>query len=535
MRKSRKQLLCGMLVCAMAATTVFSTSPMTKAETVEIVSDATQNNAAILTIHAKGSGLTVYAWDEKGGITKAWPGDPMTDEGNGWCSISFDQQIKGLLICKGNDKLTPEDVTDKTSGEWWFDTDSKVWSDKDPNGGSETTPTPSGDTKPTPTPVVTPSAKPEQNGKITINSITPKDKSELEAGKEQTIKVDAESTINDGKLYYKFEVSCDGEFVGEHHYDKESTYTFTPEAGKEYTAIIYVQAHDEENTFEKVQYTYTASGNAENPGTPSTTAPVKSDDPGKETEAPDDGKSTPTPKPSKTPTASATPTGTPGTGTPNPSSSPSGGNSGTTTTNPPSGTSLPQNTKIPLDNVSTMDVKFSVSKASSMTLGKSVELQAIASNGTGKYTYRFRAKKSTETQAKVIRDYSDSSTCIWTPSAKGTYTLYVDVKDGENANPVTKTITNYKVKGLTLSASTSKKSPQKKNTKVKITAKSSYASSSVKYKFVIKLKGKKVKSTSYQKSKTYTWKPTKKGTYTIYIYAKDSKGTTSKKLTFKIK
>lgn len=75
MRKSRKQLLCGMLVCAMAATTVFSTSPMTKAETVEIVSDATQNNAATLTIHAKGSGLTVYAWDEKGGITKAWPGD----------------------------------------------------------------------------------------------------------------------------------------------------------------------------------------------------------------------------------------------------------------------------------------------------------------------------------------------------------------------------------------------------------------------------------------------------------------------------
>lgn len=512
-------------MCVMAATTVFSTSPMTKAETIEIVEDAVQNNAATLTIHAKGSGLTVYAWDEKGGVTGAWPGDAMTDEGNGWCSISFDKEIKGLLICKGETKLTPDDVTDKTSGEWWFDGSS--WSDKNPDGASDATPTPS--TKPTDTPDVTPSAKPEQTGKIKINSITPADKSELEAGVEQTIEVDAESTIGDGALYYKFEVSCDGEFVGDHYYSKkQTTFTFTPEAGKKYTAIIYVQAHDEDNTFEKIMYTYTASGDGN-----STKDPNKTSDPGSPTNSPDAGVKTPTPKPGTTGTPKVTATTSPGTGTARPTESPSATNG--VSTQPPTGTSLPNPTAIPLDNVSNIDVKFSVSKTSAVALGSSVELTAIASNGKGTYTYRFRAKKSTEAQAKVIRDFSESSTCIWTPSAKGTYTLYVDVKDSSSSTAVTKTITNYKVKTLTLSSSTNKKSPQNKKTKIKITAKSSYASGSVKYKFVIKLKGKKVQSTSYKKSKTYTWKPTKKGTYTIYVYAKDSKTTVVKKRTFKIK
>lgn len=529
MKKNRKQLLCGMLVCAMAVTTVFSASPMTKAETVEVVSDATQNNAATLTIHAKGSGLKVYAWDADGGITGAWPGDAMTDDGNGWCSISFNQEIKGFLICDGSgNKLTPDDVTDKTSGEWWFDGSS--WSEKDPSGGSDSAPTPSADAEPTAKPTAAPTEKPEQTGAIKINSITPADKSELEAGVEQTIKVDAESTIGDGVLYYKYEVSCDGEFVGDHYYSKkQTTFTFTPEAGKKYTAIIYVQAHDEDNTFEKVMYTYTASGDDN-----STQIPTKTLDPGTPTDTPNAGGSTSSPKPGTTGTPKATSTVSPG-GTTKPTTSPSTDNSNGTPTQAPNGTLAPSGTNIPLDNVSNIDVKFSVSKTSAVALGSSVELTAIASNGTGTYTYRFRVKKSTQAQAQTIRDFSESSTCIWTPSAKGTYTLYVDVKDSSGAVAVTKTITNYKVKTLTLSTSTSKKSPQKKKTKIKITAKSSYASGSVKYKFVIKLKGKTVKTRAYKATKSYTWKPTKKGTYTIYVYAKDSKSTVSKKKTFKIK
>lgn len=531
MRKNRKKILCGALVCVMAATTVFSTSPMTKAETIEVVSDATQNNAATLTIHAKGTGIKIHAWNGSVELTGKWDDRPtMKDEGNGWCVYSFDQEVGGFLLCNASGEKITEDVTDKTSGEWWYDTESKVWSNTNPDGGSDVTPTPS--TDPTPTPDVTPSAKPNPTGKITVSSITPADKTELEAGKEQTIKVDAKSTINDGLLYYKFEVSCDGKIVGYHHYTKDAEYTFTPEAGKTYKVAIYVQAHDEDNTYEKVEYTYTTSGNAT---TPSTTVPAKTDDAGKETERPDDGTSTPTPKPSKTPTVTGTPKATAAVNTVAPSASPSVNKPGTTTTQAPTGTTAPDNNQIPLDNVANIDVKLSVSKISPLALGSSIELTATASNGVGAYTYRFRAKKSTETQVKTLRDFSDSATYIWTPDTKGTYTLYVDVKDSSGSEAVTKTITNYKVKGLTLSASMNKKSPQKKKTKIKITAKSSYASGSVKYKFVIKLKGKTVKATSYKKTKTYTWKPTKKGTYTIYIYAKDSKGTAVKKKTFKIK
>lgn len=529
MRKSGKKLLCGALVCALATTTVFSTSPMAKAEIVEVVSDAKQNNAETLTIHAKGSGLKVYAWDSEGGITGAWPGDAMTDEGNGWCSISFDKAVKGFLICDGSgSKLTPNDVTDKTSGEWWYD--NGTWSQTNPNGGTVATPTPSDDTKPTAEPTAKPTEKPEQAGEITITSITPADGSVLEAGVAQTIKVDAKSTIGDGVLYYKYEVTCDGAFVGDHYYSKNAKYTFTPEAGKKYTAIIYVQAHDEDNTFKKEQYTYTVAGDDK-----STVSPVETVAPGKATATPDAGKATATPKATSTPKVTVTPTTTAGTGTIAPSTSPSVDKPGTTSTQTPTGTMAPDNNQIPLDTVSNIDVKFSVSKKSPLTLGNSIELTAVASNGSGSYSYRFRVKKSTETEVKTLSDFSNSATYIWTPDAKGTYTLYVDVKDSSSSEPVTKTITNYKVKGLTLSASTNKKSPQKKKTKIKITAKSSYASGSVKYKFVIKLKGKTVKSRGYKKTKTYTWKPTKNGTYTIYIYAKDSKGTATKKMTFKVK
>lgn len=516
-------------MCVMAATTVFSTSPMTKAETVEVVQEISQNNAEnMIMIHAKGTGLNVYAWGGSAPEVK-YPGAAMQEDtkmGDGWLYYEVPADCIGFIINKGEgdeNKLTG-DVQGMSAGEYWFV--NGEFSTTNPEGSVTPTDTPI--TDPTATPDVTPSAKPESAGEITIKSITPEDNSELEAGKEQTIKVDAESSIGDGTLYYKFEVSCDGNYVGDRYYSKNTEYKFTPEAGKTYKAIIYVQAHDEENTVKKEEYTYTASGDDN-----STNDPGKTSDPGAPTSSPNAGAKTPTPKPDTTGTPKATATVSPGEGTAKPTSSPSVTNG--TSTQSPTGTSAPDSTAIPLDNVSNIDVKFSVSKTSAVALGSSVELTAIASNGTGTYTYRFRAKKSTETQAKVIRDFSESSTCIWTPSAKGTYTLYVDVKDSSGSTAVTKTITSYKVKTLTLSVSTSKKSPQKKKTKIKITAKSSYASGSVKYKFVIKLKGKKVKATSYKKSKTYTWKPTKKGTYTIYVYAKDSKNTVVKKKNFKIK
>ena len=44
-----------------------------------------------------------------------------------------------------------------------------------------------------------------------------------------------------------------------------------------------------------------------------------------------------------------------------------------------------------------------------------------------------------------------------------------------------------------------------------------------------------MKKTSYKTTKSFTWKPTKKGTYTLYVRAKDSNITITKKKSFKIK
>ena len=315
--KNRKRLLCGALVLTMAATTVFATSPMTKAETIEIVQDASVNYANTLKIHAKGSKLRIYAWGDSGPLTgdfKNSHGDAMKDEGNGWCSYSFDKEIKGLLILDENgSKKTTQDVTNVTSGEWWYD--GSNWSPTNPDGTSTATPTPTPTDKVDPTP---PPTKPaEQSGKITIKSVSPESGTELEAGEECTISVDAETDINDEILYYKYKVTCDGKTVGDFYFSKEPTYKFTPESGKKYQVTVYVQAHDEESTTVTETCTYTTSGEA----VEETTAPEQTDEPTdpEKTKAPTDPEKTkaptktdePTnPEKTKAPTNTAAPTPT---------------------------------------------------------------------------------------------------------------------------------------------------------------------------------------------------------------------------------
>lgn len=535
--KNRKRLLCGALVLTMAATTVFATSPMTKAETIEIVQDASVNYANTLTIHAKGSNLTFYAWDSTGSITGAWPGDKMTDEGNGWCSYSTDKDILGFLVCSGDNKITPNgaDVTDKKSGEWWLA--DGAWSETNPDGGSSAKPTPTPTGKDDPTPTPTPTKPADKEGTITVNSITPESGTELTAGEKCNISVDAETDINDGVLYYQFEVTCNGEYVGEHHYTKNSTYTFTPEAGKQYKAIIFVQAHDEDNTTEKIECTYTTSGevnggsDADKPietskpsDTPATTEPSEPEDsddtpvptkPSKTT-APD---KTATPKPTPTATATATPKVTPTvkpTGT-----SPSNINTDNTASG---GTNLGESSNV--------DIKISCSKKPPLILGKSVLLEATNSTSATGLTYRFSVKKSGQTGTQVLQEYSSDSTCIWSPSSKGTYTVIVECKEGsKEAVSVSAT---YVVKGLSVSAKASSTSV-KKGKKVKITASAANANGTVKYKYVVKLNKKNVASTGYKTKKTFTFKASKKGTYTISVYAKDSKSVVTKTLKVKAK
>lgn len=543
MRKSRKQLLCSALALSVAISSVFGIAPVTtKAQTTEVTVESQQVAAEEeIIIHAKGSGLNIYAWKDKDEQFGAWPGKAMEADsvmGSGWVTATVKAGYK--FIVNGNGGQSDDLSAD--AGEYWY-VDGKL-SPTNPEG-------------PTPVPTEAPTPTPEP---ILVSEITPEDGTELQAGTEQEISVNASTSIDDGTLYYKYEVKCDGNYVGDHYYSKSSTYKFTPEADKTYNVKISIQAHDEENTTVTKEVTYKGSENGAivtaGPATPTpeptaTPDPSGSGDDEKATPTPTvpAGKQTPTPKPTKTPVpdgtstppasadpdATATPTVKP---TVTPTQKPPIDHGGDVTPKPTptvKPTSTPDNSG---GNSSGFDpelsVKLKASKSSPQKAGSSITLSASSEGTEGKTQYMFYYKKSGTSKNVIIQKYSTKSTCTWKPKENGTYTLYVKVKDSTNLTATAK-VSSYKIKGLTLSVSTNKKSPQKKKTSIQITAKTANGSGKVKYQFIVKLGSKVEKKTSYGSSKKFTWKPKKKGTYTLYVKAKDSVTEVTKKCTFKIK
>lgn len=486
MRKNMKKVLCGALVCTIAASTVFTTNPKAMASTVEYVSEAVQNNAeAVLKIHAKSDkALSMHYWcTDKSGTT--WPGEAMSEDsamGSGWYYFETDKQVEGLIItCNGGQKFSGDgDITDKTSGEWWF-ADGK-WSQTNPSGGSTSSATAT--PKPTETSSTTATATPKPSAstkeEIKINSVTPEDKSVLTAGKETTIKVDAKSEINDGLVYYKFEVKCDGEFVGDHHYVVgENSFKFTPKAGKKYSVTVYAQAHDEDNTTVKETLSYTVDG------TEATNEPIEA------TKAPA----------TNMPTATATPAPT--------QNVDQGGTSS-------SGV------------VSDIAVELNSSK-SKITYGSKITLTSEVLGGTEPFSYRFRAVKGGK--ETVISDYSTNASVQWKPTAVGTYVVYVDVVDKGSTVPVSamKKIT------VTSPLKISKVAAKKSGKKVVVSATVAKSTGNVKYKYVVKYNNKSIKKTGYVSSKKLTLKNLKKGSYSVIVYAKDKWNViVTKKVTFKV-
>ncbi len=505
----------------LAATSVCSSTPALKAETVEYVQEITQNNAEDqILIHAKGTGLKIYAWAAGSKeLFGAWPGQAMDSDsvmGDGWCYKAIDSSCIGFIICDSNGQKLTDDVTDKKAGEYWY-VDGK-WSTQNPNGGSATA-TPTVSTTPTVTPTQTPA-----EDKLKINKITPEDGTTLKAGEKQQITVDASSEIGDGKVYIKFYVTCDGEKVGDSYYasaSKKNTFEFTPEKGKEYVVNIYAQAHDEENTTIHKMVTYKADENGSVVTPPASTTPKPTVEP---STTPDTGKTTPTP----TATATTTPTKTP---TTVPTKTPTGGN---VTPTPAVTPSIDDSKVTPSPSNQDLSLKTSTSKTSTVKAGTSVTLTANASGGTTPYSYVFYYKKSGTSKNVTIQKLSRANTCKWVPKTNGTYTLYAKVQDADN-DSVVKKIAVIKVKGLTVSLSANKKSPQKKNAKIKFVMGAKNASGTVKYKYTIKLSGKTVIKSAYKSGKTFTWKPKKKGTYVITIQAKDKNTTVSKSVKFRIK
>ena len=98
---------------------------------------------------------------------------------------------------------------------------------------------------------------------------------------------------------------------------------------------------------------------------------------------------------------------------------------------------------------------------------------------------------------------------------------------------------SYKVTSSTVkftSVKTNKKSGVKANTSIKITAKAKSSVGSVKYRFEIKKGSSTTTLKNYSSKSSVVWKPKKKGTYKIIVYAKNKYNKVVKKtIKFKVK
>ena len=155
---------------------------------------------------------------------------------------------------------------------------------------------------------------------------------------------------------------------------------------------------------------------------------------------------------------------------------------------------------------------------------KAVKITMSAKGGSGNYAYNVEVMDSQGTIVASVNE-SKKNTYSWTPKTSGTYTVYVDIKDTQTG--ITSKGKTYKYvvvkKKLTITQVkiSKKKIVKKKNVAFTVTA--TGGKTKYQYAFTIRnAKGKVVKKVSYQSKKKLSWKPTKAGTYTVYVSVKDA-------------
>ncbi|MDE7423408.1 MAG: starch-binding protein [Lachnospiraceae bacterium] len=189
----------------------------------------------------------------------------------------------------------------------------------------------------------------------------------------------------------------------------------------------------------------------------------------------------------------------------------------------------------PIKDATTLKGSISFDKTTK-TVGETIKIKVSAKNGKPAYKYTYTVKKGNKKVLSVANTKSKSVN--WIPDKAGTYTVSVKITDAKKKSvTVTK---KYKVQSAVItikSFKTNKSSNQKVKTKIVISANATAKKGKASYKFAVKLGNGKIKTIKGFSSKNkVTWKPTKKGTYTLYVYVKNGKGiTVSKTKTFKIK
>ncbi len=149
--------------------------------------------------------------------------------------------------------------------------------------------------------------------------------------------------------------------------------------------------------------------------------------------------------------------------------------------------------------------------------------------GGANLTYQFWVGDPTGTNWTMLRDYSLTNLCTWTPTALGTFPLTIRVREaGSTSLYDLQNHLYYAVSIPALSAvklATSPVSPQSLNTVITLTA-TATGGKSVEYRFTAATAdGVTTVLRDYAAGNTCTWTPATAGTYTLQVLARE-KGTT---------
>ena len=156
--------------------------------------------------------------------------------------------------------------------------------------------------------------------------------------------------------------------------------------------------------------------------------------------------------------------------------------------------------------------------------GDSITWTASATGGTGSLRYCFYIFKD----GKVVQrgDYGTAKTVTFTPSAAGTYTARVYVKDSSGtAVNLTGGKVTVTAPPPTISSITANKSSAAPGTAITWTASASGGSGTLQYCFYIFKDGTVVQRGNYGSAKSVTFTPAAAGIYTARVYVKDASGT----------
>ena len=165
--------------------------------------------------------------------------------------------------------------------------------------------------------------------------------------------------------------------------------------------------------------------------------------------------------------------------------------------------------------------------------GKPLELKARVSGDTDGLKYKFVWEKGGWAKWGTVGGGSSSaSSCEWTPSEPGEYTLYLDVIDGEQAKHLTRKVTvedRFSVEGLDVSGEARSGKP------LELKARVSGDTDGLKYKFVWEKGGWAKWGTvggGSSSASSCEWTPSEPGEYTLYLDVID--GEQAKHLTRKV-